>query len=142
MLTTPEDLAAAIASRGLPDAVARIATDGGAAVHPELEFRAEDVDLSPDGPAASIVGERGDEGWLPLWQSSTEITFSLPDGTFCLLSAESDEYREEWADFAGAVRYLLTDLYEDEVDEGDLAEIAALLLPEDQRAGALVREER
>lgn len=68
--------------------------------------------------------------------------FSLPDGTFSQWSADADEEWERWAGFSDAVRYLLTDLYEDEVGEEDREQVAVLLLPRSEVAEALIPEDR
>lgn len=121
-----------------------IAAEGGESVHPALQDRAQSVDLSEWSPASSLRRDHGNDDWLPLWASgsATEIVFSLPDGTFCLWSADADEEWERWSVFGDAVRYLLTDLYEDEESEEDREQVARLLLLRDQVAAALVPEER
>lgn len=142
MIETTEELAGRIAARGLPDSVVQIATRGGATLHPELDHHTRSVDLSPDGPAATVVREHGTEDWVPLWQDGTTTVFSLPDGSFVQFSAEDDEAWETWDDFAGAVRFVLTDMYEGEAQDEDREAVAALLLPPELRAQALEPEER
>lgn len=144
MELTSKSLAERIRARGLPEAVAAIAVHGGESVHPSLWYRAQSIDLSEWSPASCIGRDHGDADWLPLWASgsATEIVFSLPDGTFCQWSADADEEWERWASFGDAVRYLLTDLYEDEVGEEDREQVAALLLPRSEVAAALKLEDR
>lgn len=140
---TEQELAAAIVARGLPEAVARIATQGGGEVHPSLEFSLESVWLDPAGAAMTALREFGTTEWLPLWQSSaTSTVFALPDGSFEEWNAEAEERFERWADWPALVRFVLTDLYEAEAEEDERAEVAALLLPEPLRAAALVLEPR
>lgn len=136
------DLAERIRARGLPEAVARIATLGGAAVHPALEYRAEDVWQWPDGPAWEIVATSGREDLVPLWTCGTETVFSAADGSFLQWDAEEDEPWTVWPDFAGAVRDLLTNLWEYDADDEHRSEIARQLLPEDSVGLALTPEER
>lgn len=139
---TDDNLAERIRTRGLPEAVATIATRGGAAVHPVLDYRAESVSMSPDGPAWSIVRSSGRDDLVPLWECGTVTVFSAADGTFLQWDAEEDAPWTTWPNFAGAVRDLLTDLWEDEADDQARAVIARLLLPEDQVEAALVPKER
>lgn len=136
------ELAQRIAARGLPDAVGRIATQGGAAAHPALEYRAQEVWTPPHGPAWQIVITSGRTDLLPLWTCGTVTVFSAGDGSFVQWDAEADEPWRIWPDFAGAARHLLTDLWEDEVDDGDRADIARLLVSEDEIDAALVPEDR
>jgi len=144
MELTSKNLTEQIHARGLPAAVAAIAAHGGESVHPALGYRAQSVDLSESSPARCLRRDHGDADWLPLWASGsdTEIVFSLPDGTFCQWSADADEEWERWANFGDVVRYLLTDLYEDEVSDEEREQVAALLLPRSEVAAALVPEER
>ncbi|MBY0687918.1 hypothetical protein [Microbacterium marinilacus] len=136
------ELAERIRARRLPEAVVQIATRGGAAVHPALGYRAADVWERPDGPAWEIVAASGRQDLVPLWTCGTVAVFSAADGSFLQWDAEEDGPWAVWPDFAGAVRDLLTDLWEDDADDGDRAVIARLLLPEHEIAAALVPEER
>ncbi|WP_235737887.1 hypothetical protein [Nocardioides alcanivorans] len=144
MELTPESLRRRILERGLPEAAATIATQGGSAVHPALEFTAESISLTSDGPSISVIRHSGRTDLVPLWTSSATVTvFSAADGSFLEWSAEDDEQPwQSWPDFASAVRHLLTDLYENMVSDEHRHEVAALLLPEDQIAAAMVPEER
>ncbi len=144
MELTPKSLAERIRARGLPEVVAAIAVHGGESVHPSLGYRAQSIDLSEWSPASCLRRDHGDADWLPLWASgsATEIVCSLPDGTFSQWSADADEEWERWAGFGGAIRYLLTDLYEDEVNEEDREQVAALLLPRNEVTEALIPEDR
>lgn len=136
------DLAERIRARGLPSAVVEIATRGGDAVHSALWYRTERVSPSPDGPASAIVAMSGREDLVPLWTCGTVTVFSAADGSFVQWDAEEEEPWTIWPDFAGAVRDLLTDLWEDESDDEERAEVARLLLPDGDVAAALVPEER
>lgn len=131
-----------IRARGLPDGVATIATDGGVGLHPVLEYRAQAVSPSDDGPAWTVVTTAGKDGLVPLWTCGTTTVFSAADGTFLRWDAAENEPWETWPDFAGAVRHLLTDLWEDEENDDARAEVAHLLLPGGGAAAALVPEER
>lgn len=133
----PAEHAHRIRAIGLPEQVVAIALDGGSAVHPVLEFRAQ----STWAPAWAVVEEH--PGLLPLWTSGTVVAFADPDGSFTVRDAEvPDEVWERYDDFAGLVRWLLTDLWEDDADDGDRRDVAEALLPADQVAAALVPEER
>ena len=79
---------------------------------------------------------------MPLWECGTVAVFSAGDGSFLQWDAEADEPWTLWSDFAGAVRDLLTDLWEDEADDSHRADVARLLLPEGDVAAALIPEER
>jgi hypothetical protein len=79
---------------------------------------------------------------VPLWTCGTVTVFSAGNGSFVQWDAEEDEPWKTWPDFAGAVRDLLTDLWEDEVGDDDRAAIARLLLPEREIDAALIPEER
>lgn len=144
MELTAEALARRIRDRGLPEAVATIATRGGGAVHPALEFAAGSISLDGGGPSFSVIANSGRDDLVPLWTSSTTVTvFSAADGSFLEWSAEDDEEPwESWPDFASTVRYLLTDLYEHMVPDEHRRELAALLLPKEHVAAALVPEQR
>lgn len=98
--------------------------------------------MSPDGPAWELVRASGRGDLVPLWTCGTASVFSASDGSFLQWSAEEDEPWTVWPDFVGAVRDLLTDLWEDEADDEDRAAIARLLLPEADVARALVPDER
>jgi hypothetical protein len=126
----------------MPVSVVEIAIRGGAAVHPALGYRAESVSMSPDGPAWSIVRTSGGHDLVPLWTCGTVTVFSAANGSFLQWDAEEDEPWTVWPDFVGAVRDLLTDLWEDEAEDEDRAAIARLLLPEDDVSTALMPEER
>ncbi|MFI8595641.1 hypothetical protein ACIGCK_14570 [Microbacterium sp. NPDC078428] len=141
-MTNVDDLALRIRARGLPEPVVTIATRGGMGLHPALDYRAESVEPSPDGPAWAVVAASGREDLVPLWTCGTVSVFSAADGSFLEWDAEEDEPWTIWPDFARAVRSLLTDLWEDETDDEDRAAIARLLLPEDQTPAALTPEER
>ena len=140
---TSKDLASRIRKRGLRRAVARIAVEGGEEVHPALAFTAEDIDLDPEGFAMSMIRDSGRDDLVPLWQTNgTTVVYSTGDGRFQQWDAELDEPSEDWPDFTAAVRYLLTDLWEGQHTDEELAEIAALLLPRRHREAALRLEER
>jgi membrane protease YdiL (CAAX protease family) len=136
------ELAERIRARQLPEAVAQIATRGGATVHPALWYRAEDVWQEPDGPAWQSIATSARRDLVPLWTCGTVTVFSAGNGSFVQWDAEEDEPWKTWPDFAGAVRDLLTDLWEDEVGDDDRAAIARLLLPEREIDAALIPEER
>ena len=140
---TPDALAERIRARGLSPTVERIALDGGGKVHPALEYLMEDVDLGPDSPAREIIRNHSRDDLVPLWQSGTNVIFSTDDGGLLLWNAEVDEPWDQWPDFVGAVRYVLTDLWEDERADEELVEVAALLLSDEaDRAAALELEQR
>lgn len=141
-MTNAGDFARRIRARGLPEPVVTIATRGGAELHPALEYRAESVEPWPDGPAWAVVAASGWDELLPLWTSGTVSVFSAADGTFLEWDAEESEPWTVWPEFASVVRSLLTDLWEDEADEKDRAEVARLLLAEHEVAAALAQEER
>ncbi len=125
----PDELRRAILARGLPDAVARIAVDGGESVHPALGFRAEAVDLSSEGATVFMRREYGDDTWLPLWQCGAITTvFSLADGSFLRWNAEATESFDTWPDWSGVVEWLCQELWEDETSDDDLAAVRTLLL--------------
>lgn len=134
MKTTPSDLAARIRERGLPEAVARIATEGGAAVHPVLEYRAESV----WGPSRSVP----ESDLVPLWICGTTTAFARPDGTFVEWDAEEDEPARHFPGFTALVRALLTDLYEDEETDDARRAVATLLVPPEDVETALTPEPR
>lgn len=136
------DLARRIRARGLPDSVVTIATRGGASLHPALGYRAGAVEPRPDGPAWAVVAASGRDDLVPLWTRGTVTVLSAGDGTFLEWDAEEGEPWTVWPDFACVVRSLMTDLWEDEADEQDRAEVARLLLPEGLVAEALVPQER
>ncbi|MBK0420327.1 hypothetical protein JD276_14940 [Leucobacter sp. CSA1] len=144
MNSVMEALAQRIRTRALPEAVVTLALHGGAAVHPALDLHAEHIELTGEDPTSAVIAFTGREDLVPLWMSSaTETVFSAGNGSFELWSAEDDaEPWERWPDFVGAVRYLLTDLWEFEVTDEQRREVAALLLPPDRIAAALVPEER
>lgn len=135
-------LAGRIRARRLPEAVALIATRGGASVHPALGYRAADVWQRPDGPAWETAAASGRQDLVPLWTCGTVTVFSAEDGSFLQWDAEEDEPWAVWPDFAGPVRDLLTDLWEDETSDDDRAAIARLLLPEREISAALIPEQR
>ncbi|MCT2587468.1 hypothetical protein [Actinophytocola gossypii] len=116
---------ARIHALGLPETVARVAVDGGDAVHPALSYRAEPI----GDPAWSVITESGRTDLTPLWACGTTTAFACDDGTFLEWDAEEDEPWRTFPDFEGLVRSLLTDLYEDEEPEAARQEIARALLP-------------
>lgn len=136
-MTADADLVARIRERGLPDVVARIATEGGEAVSPALFYRAAAV--WPETAEAVMSGTA--EDLVPLWSRDTTHAFAGP-GRFIVWSAESDEPYAVFDTFAELVRDLLTDLYEDEEDDDERSRIAHMLLPPDDAAAALVPLER
>ena len=136
-MTANTDLVARIRERGLPEVVARIATEGGEAVSPALFYRAEAV--WPETAEAVTSGRA--EDLVPLWSCNTTHAFA-GQGRFLLWSAESDEPYEVFGTFAELVQDLLTDLYEDDEDDEERSRIAHLLLPPDEAVGALVPLER
>ena len=144
MNSVMEALAQRIRTRGLPEAVVTLALHGGAAVHPALESHAEHIELTGEDPTSAVIASTGREDLVPLWMSSaTSIIFSAGDGSFELWSAEDGTGPwKRWPYFADAIRYLLTDLWEFEVPDEQRREVAALLLPPDRIAAALVPEER
>lgn len=131
------DLTDRIVARGLPEVVARIAVDGGEAVHPALWFRAKPVWRAT---SEAVMGSTS-EALVPLWASGTAHAFA-GQGRFVIWDAESSEPDEVFDSFTELVRNLLTDLYEDEEDEAEISHIAHLLLPADEAAAALELEER
>jgi hypothetical protein len=135
---TAEELADSIRRRGLPEAVATMATCGGAEVHPALDVRAASI----WSPAWSVIERSGRGDLVPLWSCDMTTTFSAGDGTFVRWSAEMDEPRETFPDFTATVRSLLTDLWEDDVADRDRRAIAKLLLPRPQVREALRPEKR
>lgn len=136
-MTAGTDLVARIRERGLPDVVARIATQGGESVSPALFYRAESV--WPETAEAVMSGTT--EDLVPLWSCGTTHAFA-GQGRFLVWSAESDEPYAVFGTFAELVRDLLTDLDEDEEDDDERSRIAHLLLPPDDAAAALVPLER
>lgn len=141
-MITADDLAQWIRARGMPESVVTITTRGGTELHPALDYRAESVEPWPDGPAWAVVAASGRDDLVPLWTCGTVTVFSAADGSFLQWDAEEDEPWTIWPDFASAVRSLLTDLWEDEIDDADRVDVARLLLSEGERAAALVPEER
>lgn len=125
MELTPDNLAERIRARGLPESVVVVAVDGGEALHPALDYRAESV----WAPSWEVVSSSGDADLVPLWTCGTTTMFSRGDGSFAQWDAEVDAPSSVYPDFAHAVRALLTDLYEDEVDDDERREIATLLVP-------------
>jgi len=136
-MMTNADLAARIRERGLPDVVACIATEGGESVSPALFYRAEAVF---HGPADEVMSTTA-EDLVPLWSCGTEHAFAGRD-RYLIWGPESEEPSAIFATFVELVRELLTDLWEDEEDEGERSRIAHLLLPPDEAAAALVPLER
>lgn len=136
-MTSEGDLGMRIREIGLPDVVARIATEGGEAVSPALLYRADAV--WPE--TAEVVMSSAGEDLVPLWSCGTTHAFA-GQGRFIVWSAESDEPYEVFESFAELVQNLLTDLYEDEEDDDERSRIAHLLLPPDDAAAALVPLER
>ncbi|SOD62679.1 hypothetical protein SAMN06297387_10752 [Streptomyces zhaozhouensis] len=138
MQPTVEDLAERVRARGLPEAVVTIATRGGEVVHPDLEYRAQAV----GGPSWSVIGHSARADLVPLWTCGTTTLFSTGDGTFLEWDAEEDEPSRTFPDFPATVRSLLTDLYEDELDDDALRTIGELLLAPHQVNAALRPEDR
>ena len=136
-MASDADLVARIRERGLPDVVARIATEGGEAVSPALFYRAEPV--WPDTAEAVMSGTN--EDLVPLWSCDTTHAFA-GRGRYLMWSAESDEPYEVFDTFAELVRDLLTDLFEDDEDDDERSRIAHMLLPPDDAVAALVPLER
>lgn len=143
-MDTTDELARRIRERGLPEAVVSLALHGGAAVHPVLDLHADYIDLTGDDPTSAVLRAIGADDMLPLWMTGTTTTvFSRGDGTFELWNAEDESGPwERWSDFGGAVRCLLTDLWESEVDEAQRREVAELLVPREQIEAVLEPEER
>jgi len=131
------NLAARLRQRGLPDVVARIATEGGASVSPALFYRAESVFLDP----AEEVMRGTAEDLVPLWSCGTEHAFA-GQGRYLIWGPESTEPSAVFETFADLVRELLTDLWEDEEDEDERSRIAHLLLSPEDATSALVPLER
>ncbi|GAB2660486.1 hypothetical protein GCM10027068_45680 [Prescottella soli] len=134
---TPEEHVARIRALGLPEAVVRIAVEGGATVHPVLQDLADSV----WAPAWSIVERHPD--LVPLWSSGTTSVLAAADGAVHRWSAEhSGEPLNSYPDFATAVRHLLTDLWELDKEDEDRQAVARLLLPPEQTEAALDPIER
>ncbi|MFE4502394.1 hypothetical protein ACFRFQ_21295 [Rhodococcus sp. NPDC056743] len=134
---TPQEHAASIRSLGLPEAVVRIALEGGESVHPVLKNHADSV----WAPAWSIV-ERHPE-LVPLWSSGTNAMLAATRGSVQWWSAEHPNAPlDTYPDFAAAIRELLTDLWEVDKDDDDRRTIAELLLPTEQVEAALKPIER
>ena len=131
------DLIVRIGQRGLPDVVARIATEGGEAISPALSYRATSV--WPE--TAEAVMDGTSEDLVPLWSCDTTHAFAARD-RFLIWSAECEEPYAVFDTFAELVRDLLTDLYEDEEDDDERSRIAHLLLPQDDAVASLVPLER
>jgi len=127
-----------IRARGLPEAVVTIATRGGETLHPELGYRA----ASAWSASWSVIEHSARTDLLPLWTCGTTTLFSAGDATFLEWDAEEEQPWRTFADFPAAVRALLTDLHEDEVDDDDLRAVAELLLPAQQVREALCPEDR
>ncbi|MEU3273043.1 hypothetical protein ABZ639_19555 [Saccharomonospora sp. NPDC006951] len=138
MEPTAEELAERIRARALPEAVVTIATRGGESAHRALGYRAESV----WSPSWSVIEHSARTDLVPLWTCGTTTVFSAEDGTFLEWDAEEDQPWRTFPEFPAAVRSLLTDLYEDEVDDDDLRAVAELLLPADQVDDALRPEDR
>ena len=132
------ELSARIRARGLPESVVTIASAGGTALHRALEYRAESV----WSPAWSVIEHAGRADLVPLWVCGTTAFLSAGDGTFLEWNAEEDHPWRTFATFTDLVRSLLTDLYEDEVDERDRRAIARLLLRRGEVRSALRPEDR
>lgn len=136
-MTSSADLAARIRKLGLPEAVARIATEGGESVSPALFYRADAVFREP----AEEIQRGTAEDLVPLWSCGTQHAFA-GQGRYLIWRPESDEPDAVFATFAELVRELLTDLWEDEEDEGERSRVAHLLLPHDEAIAALAPRER
>lgn len=132
-----ENLAERIRALSLPEAVVRIAVDGGETVSPALRFRAQSVWHDP----AQAVMRQSSEELVPLWSCGTTHAFA-GQNRYLIWNPESDEPDAVFDDFAGLVRNLLTDLYEDEEDDEERSRLAHLLLAEVDVAAVLVPEER
>ena len=122
-----------IRALGLPEAVVRIALDGGEAVSSALSYRAQSVWAAP----AEAVMNGTSEELFPLWSCGTTHAFAGQD-RYLLWSPETAQPYAVFDSFAKLVRELLTELYEDEVDEDERVRIARLLLREADVAAALV----
>lgn len=131
------ELAERIRGRGLPDVVARIATEGGETVSPALSYRAEAVFRDP----AETVMTGTAEDLVPLWSCGATHAFA-GRGRYLMWSPEDDGPSAVFETFAQLVRELLTDLWEDEADDAERARIAHLLLPASDAAAALVPAQR
>lgn len=132
------ELAARIRARGLPESVVTISTAGGTALHRALEYRAESV----WSPAWSVIERSGRDDLVPLWMCGTTAFLSAEDGTFLEWDAEEDHPWRTFVTFTDLVRSLLTDLYEDEVDDRGRRAIARLLVPRSEVRSALRPEDR
>ncbi|GAB3621045.1 hypothetical protein GCM10027417_23060 [Glutamicibacter endophyticus] len=143
-METTDELARRIRDRGLPEAVVSLALHGGAAVHPALELHADHIELTGDDPTSAVLNATGRQDMLPLWMTgATTTVFSRGDGTIELWSAEDETGPwERWSDFGAAVRALLTDLWEFEVDEAQRREVAEFLVPKEELDAVLEPEER
>lgn len=138
-MTSLTDLPLRHRAIGLSPVLTRLALEGGVAVHPALWFRIESVWPSVWEAIATLPGAGG---LVPIWGHGTAVTGARGDGSFEIWNAESEERQERYADLAGLVRALLTDLYEDEVSDDARRQVAELLLPSGDVEAALVPEDR
>lgn len=105
MSESRESLAERIRALSLPEAVVRIAVDGGERVSPALWFRAQSVRHDP----AQAVMRQTSEELVPLRSCGTTHAFA-DQNRYLIWNPESDEPDAVFDDFAGLVRDLLTDL--------------------------------
>lgn len=114
-----ESIRREIAKLSLPSIVTQIFD--GTAPHEELSYRCTD-------PWKSLVDASGfPDHMLPLWECGTTVTaYDGSDGTFCQIDLEApDEVRLRVRNFDGIVADLLIDLWEDEIPDDSLADVAS-----------------
>jgi hypothetical protein len=108
-----------LAAAGAPPNALRAARAGGASVHPALAFRLGTPSKTALSPARATL--------LPLWECGTVVTGLRDDGMFVQLSLELPN-EPFWAtpSFDEVVERLLVTLWEDDVEDADLREVARL----------------
>jgi hypothetical protein len=107
-----------LAKLNLPSIVAQIFD--GAALRSELSYRCEE-------PHKSLIDGSGFPKHLfPLWECGTTATaYDASDGTFCKIDLEAaSQVRFRVKDFDGVVADVLIDLWEDEIPDDDLTDLA------------------
>ncbi|MFY0533550.1 hypothetical protein [Nannocystis pusilla] len=108
-----------LAAAGVPPNALRAARDGGASVHPALAFRLGVPWKTALSPARATL--------VPLWECETVVTGLRDGGMFVQLSLElPNEPFWETPSFDEVVERLLVTLWEDDVEDTDLREVARL----------------
>jgi hypothetical protein len=108
-----------LAAHGVPPNALRASRDGGAAVHPALAFRLGVPWKTALSPARATC--------IPLWECGTVVTGLRDDDVFVRFSLELWE-QPFWTTpyFDEVIERLLITLWEDDVEVGELREVARL----------------